>query len=223
MRTSGASAVWCAWSTRSLPSRPCAISSSTRSRRAEVRGDPAHGGRGPARAAQSTQDQGRGTEALGHRAARRHAEGSGAADRLPGTRSPPSPVAAASRRRCWPNACCWSSTPTARTPGSRPSPPVPVGGGRPRHRRPDSERHLRRPQRRRYGGRGVLIYWHVEKKSLAIHSQLINRTASEVAAMIEGAMRHGTTMDVEANYTDSHGQSEIARSAGSSSPSSTTR
>ncbi|MDX2524732.1 Tn3 family transposase [Streptomyces europaeiscabiei] len=61
----------------------------------------------------------------------------------------------------------------------------------------------------RYGGRGVLIYWHVEKKSLAIHSQLINCTASEVAAMIEGAMRHGTTMDVEANYTDSHGQSEI--------------
>jgi hypothetical protein len=61
----------------------------------------------------------------------------------------------------------------------------------------------------RYGGRGVLIYWHVEKKSLAIHSQLINCTASEVAAMVEGAMRHGTTMDVEANYTDSHGQSEI--------------
>ncbi|MFI6730198.1 transposase [Streptomyces atratus] len=61
----------------------------------------------------------------------------------------------------------------------------------------------------RYGGRGVLIYWHVEKKSLAIHSQLINCTASEVAAVIEGAMRHGTTMDVEANYTDSHGQSEI--------------
>ncbi|GGT30215.1 hypothetical protein GCM10010176_088470 [Nonomuraea spiralis] len=27
--------------------------------------------------------------------------------------------------------------------------------------------------------------------------------------MIEGAMRHGTTMDVEANYTDSHDQSEI--------------
>lgn len=27
--------------------------------------------------------------------------------------------------------------------------------------------------------------------------------------MIEGAMRHGTTMDVEANYTDSHGQPEI--------------
>lgn len=61
----------------------------------------------------------------------------------------------------------------------------------------------------RYGGRGVLIYWHVERKSMAIHSQLINCSASEVAAMIEGAMRHGTTMEVEGNYVDSHGQSEV--------------
>lgn len=61
----------------------------------------------------------------------------------------------------------------------------------------------------RYGGRGVLIYWHVDKKSVAINSQLISCTASEVAAMIEGAMHHRTEMDVEANYVDSHGQSEI--------------
>jgi TnpA family transposase len=61
----------------------------------------------------------------------------------------------------------------------------------------------------RYGGRGVLIYWHVERKSMAIHSQLIGCSASEVAAMIEGVMRHGTTMEVEVSYTDSHGQSEI--------------
>lgn len=61
----------------------------------------------------------------------------------------------------------------------------------------------------RYGGRGVLIYWHVERKSMAIHSQLINCSASEVAAMIEGTMRHGTTMEVDGNYVDSHGQSEI--------------
>jgi hypothetical protein len=33
----------------------------------------------------------------------------------------------------------------------------------------------------RYGGRGVLIYWHVERKSMAIHSQLIGCSASEVA------------------------------------------
>ncbi|MDT0405239.1 Tn3 family transposase [Streptomyces edwardsiae] len=49
----------------------------------------------------------------------------------------------------------------------------------------------------------------MEKKSLAIHFQLINCTVSEVAAMIEGAMRHCTTMDVEVNYADSQGQSEI--------------
>jgi TnpA family transposase len=61
----------------------------------------------------------------------------------------------------------------------------------------------------RYGGRSVLIYWHVERKSMAIHSQLIGCSASEVAAMIEGVMRHATTMDVEASYTDTHGQSEI--------------
>ena len=27
--------------------------------------------------------------------------------------------------------------------------------------------------------------------------------------MVEGAIQHGTTMEVEGNYTDSHGQSEI--------------
>ncbi|MFH8490932.1 DUF4158 domain-containing protein [Streptomyces longisporoflavus] len=43
----------------------------------------------------------------------------------------------------------------------------------------------------------------------AIHSHLTNCTASEVAAMTEGTMRYGTIMDVEANYTDCRGQSEI--------------
>ena len=44
---------------------------------------------------------------------------------------------------------------------------------------------------------------------MAVHSQLITCSASEVAAMVEGAMRHGTEMDLEGNYVDSHGQSEI--------------
>ena len=61
----------------------------------------------------------------------------------------------------------------------------------------------------RYGGRGVLIYWHVETKSVVVHSQLLNCTASEVAAMIDGAIHHGTEMDVKANYVDTHGQSVI--------------
>jgi TnpA family transposase len=55
----------------------------------------------------------------------------------------------------------------------------------------------------------VLIYWHVEKKSMVVHSQLLSCTASEVAAMVEGAVRYGTSMQLEGNYVGSHGQSEI--------------
>lgn len=67
----------------------------------------------------------------------------------------------------------------------------------------------------RDGGRGVLIYWHVERGSVVVHSQLLHCSASEVHAMVDGAIRHGTDMSVESNYVDSHGQSEI----GSASPS----
>ncbi|WP_051759123.1 Tn3 family transposase [Herbidospora cretacea] len=42
-----------------------------------------------------------------------------------------------------------------------------------------------------------------------MHSQTLKASASEVAAMVEGAIRHGTTMRVEGNYVDSHGRSEI--------------
>src|SRR5262249_45720998 len=35
-------------------------------------------------------------------------------------------------------------------------------------------------------------------------------SSSEVAAMIEGVLRHCTEMNVEKNYVDSHGQSEVA-------------
>ncbi len=62
----------------------------------------------------------------------------------------------------------------------------------------------------RYGGRGVMIYWHVEKKSVCIYSQLKSASSSEVAAMIEGVLRHCTEMSVHKNYVDTHGQSEVA-------------
>ena len=62
----------------------------------------------------------------------------------------------------------------------------------------------------RYGGRGVVIYWHVEKKSACIYSQLKQCSSSEVAAAITGVLRHCTTMSVERHYVDSHGQSEVA-------------
>ncbi len=56
----------------------------------------------------------------------------------------------------------------------------------------------------RHGGRGVMIYWHVEKKSACIYSQLKRCSASEVASMIEGVLRHCTEMKVEEQYVDSH-------------------
>jgi hypothetical protein len=61
----------------------------------------------------------------------------------------------------------------------------------------------------RYRGPGVMIYWHVERKALCVYSQLKSCSSSEVAAMIEGLLRHETNVEVEANYTDTHGQSEI--------------
>ncbi len=38
----------------------------------------------------------------------------------------------------------------------------------------------------RYDGPGVMVYWHVEKKQLCIHSQLTTCSASEIAAMLQG-------------------------------------
>ena len=61
----------------------------------------------------------------------------------------------------------------------------------------------------RYGGRGVMIYWHVEKHSVCICSQLKPCSSSEVSAMVEGVLRHDTEMDVEKQYVDTHGQSEV--------------
>ena len=62
----------------------------------------------------------------------------------------------------------------------------------------------------RYRGRGVMIYWHVEKKSSCIYSQLKSCSSSEVAAMIEGVLKHCTDLKIDRNYVDTHGQSEVA-------------
>ena len=55
-----------------------------------------------------------------------------------------------------------------------------------------------------------MIYWHVERGSVCIHSRLRRCSSSEVAAMIEGVLRHDTEMEIERQYVDSHGQSEVA-------------
>lgn len=61
----------------------------------------------------------------------------------------------------------------------------------------------------RYRGPGVMIYWHIEKKSAAIYSQLKSCSSSEVAAMIEGLLRHLTSAEIKRNYTDTHGASIV--------------
>ena len=62
----------------------------------------------------------------------------------------------------------------------------------------------------RYRGRGVMIYWHVEKNSTCVYSQLKSCSSSEVASMIEGVLKHCTEMKIDRNYVDTHGQSEVA-------------
>lgn len=47
-------------------------------------------------------------------------------------------------------------------------------------------------QHARYGGRGVMIYWHVDTHSTCIYSQLRRCSSSEMAAMMEGVLRHCT-------------------------------
>jgi TnpA family transposase len=54
-----------------------------------------------------------------------------------------------------------------------------------------------------------MIYWHVERKSVCIYSQLKTCSASEVAAMIEGVLRHLTSAEIDRNYVDTHGASVV--------------
>lgn len=56
----------------------------------------------------------------------------------------------------------------------------------------------------RYGGRAVMIYWHVEKGSTCIFSQLKRCSSSEVAAMTKVLLRHYTNVEIQRLYVDSH-------------------
>jgi TnpA family transposase len=61
----------------------------------------------------------------------------------------------------------------------------------------------------RYGGAGIMVYWHVERKSVCIYSQVRSTSASEVASMIEGLLRHLTSAEIDRQYTDTHGASIV--------------
>lgn len=62
----------------------------------------------------------------------------------------------------------------------------------------------------RYGGRGIMVYWHVEKNAACIYCQFKRVSSSEVSAMIQGVLRHCTEMEVDRHYVDTHGQSVVA-------------
>ncbi len=61
----------------------------------------------------------------------------------------------------------------------------------------------------RYGGPGVMIDWHVDRKSACVYSRLRSCKASEVAAMMEGVLRDRTDATIDRQYTDSHGRSPV--------------
>lgn len=61
----------------------------------------------------------------------------------------------------------------------------------------------------RHGGNGVMTCWHVERRSVCIYSRLTSRSSSEVAAMIEGLLRHCTDAEIEVNYVDTDGTSAV--------------
>lgn len=71
------------------------------------------------------------------------------------------------------------------------------------------DRNLMTEWHARYGGRGVMIYWHVERQATCVYSQLKRCSSSEVAAMIEGVLRHCTDMEIQRQYVDSHGQTAV--------------
>lgn len=71
------------------------------------------------------------------------------------------------------------------------------------------ESNLMTQYHQRYGGPGAMIYWHVERNRVCTYSQLKSCSSSEVAAMIEGLLRHCTDTEIETNYVDTHGASVV--------------
>lgn len=61
----------------------------------------------------------------------------------------------------------------------------------------------------RHHNSGVMIYWHVSDQYICVYSQLKTCTSSEVASMLQGIMSQETGMEIESQYVDSHGKSEL--------------
>lgn len=62
----------------------------------------------------------------------------------------------------------------------------------------------------RYRSPGVMVYWHVDKNSACVYSQLKKVSSSEAGSMINGVLRHCTEMEIDRQYVDTHGQNTVA-------------
>lgn len=62
----------------------------------------------------------------------------------------------------------------------------------------------------RNGGKGVMAYWHIDKKSLCVYSQLKKCSSSEAVSMIKGILYHSTEAEIESNCVDTRGQNLVA-------------
>ncbi len=62
----------------------------------------------------------------------------------------------------------------------------------------------------RYKERGIMAYWHVEKKALCISSQPRKCHDPETVSMLIGLINHKTKIKIKGQSTDSNGQSLIA-------------
>lgn len=63
---------------------------------------------------------------------------------------------------------------------------------------------------KRYDKSGIMAYTHTEGRSVCIYSQSTSVSSLEYASVIKGLLQHGTDMVIDKQYTDSHGQTEIA-------------
>src|SRR3546814_12438969 len=72
------------------------------------------------------------------------------------------------------------------------------------------DRNLMTEWHARYGGRGVMISWHVEKRATCVYSQLTRCSSSEVTSMIAGVLRHCTDMAIQRQSGDRPVQSAVA-------------
>jgi len=59
----------------------------------------------------------------------------------------------------------------------------------------------------RYKSKGIMVYWHVEKRAVCVNSNAKNCFSSEVGSMYKGILEHCTNMEIDKAYIDTHGQS----------------